>query len=154
MHETKEVTPTLRPARPEDQAAVVGLVASAGLPTAGVEIGSAEFVVAEYAGRIVGVAGLETYGTDGLLRSVAVAEEWRGRGLGGELTRSILEAARRRGLEDLYLLTETAADFFSRFGFQPIRREDASEAVKASEEFRDLCPASSTVMVRSVAPVG
>lgn len=153
MHETKEVTPTLRPARPEDQAAVVGLVASAGLPTSGVEIGSAEFVVAEHAGRIVGVAGLETYGTDGLLRSVAVAEEWRGRGLGGELTRSILEAARRRGLEDLYLLTETAADFFSRFGFQPIRREDASEAVKASEEFRDLCPASSTVMVRSVAVV-
>lgn len=153
MHETKEVTPTLRPARPEDQDAVVGLVASAGLPTSGVEIGSAEFVVAEHAGRIVGVAGLETYGTDGLLRSVAVAEDWRGRGLGGELTRSILEAARRRGLEDLYLLTETAADFFSRFGFQPIRREDASEAVKASEEFRDLCPASSTVMVRSVAVV-
>jgi len=151
MQETKKVAPTLRPARPEDQDAVVGLVASAGLPTSGVEIGSAEFVVAEYGGRIVGVAGLETYGTDGLLRSVAVAEDWRGHGLGGELTRAILESARRRGLTDLYLLTETAADFFARFGFRPIRREDASEAVKASEEFRDLCPVSSTVMVRSMA---
>lgn len=151
VQETKKVVPILRPARPEDQDAVVGLVASAGLPTSGVEIGSAEFVVAEYGGRIVGVAGLETYGTDGLLRSVAVAEDWRGRGLGGELTRAILEGARRRGLTDLYLLTETAADFFARFGFRPIRREDASEAVKASEEFRDLCPVSSTVMVRSMA---
>jgi amino-acid N-acetyltransferase len=151
MQETLQVAPLLRPAKPEDQDAVVGLVASAGLPTPGVEIGLAEFVVAEYAGRIVGVAGLETYGADGLLRSVAVAEDWRGRGLGGELTRSILDAARRRGLTNLYLLTETAADFFSRFGFRPIRREDASEAIRASEEFRDLCPVSSTVMVRSVA---
>jgi amino-acid N-acetyltransferase len=151
MQETLQVAPLLRPAKPEDQDAVVGLVASAGLPTSGVEIGLAEFVVAEHAGRIVGVAGLETYGTDGLLRSVAVAEDWRGRGLGGALTRAIVGAARRRGLTDLYLLTETAADFFSRFGFRAIPREGASEAIRASAEFRDLCPVSSTVMVRSVA---
>jgi amino-acid N-acetyltransferase len=108
-------------------------------------------VVAEFGGRIVGVAGLETHGTDGLLRSVAVADDWRGRGLGGTLTRAIVDAARRHGLIHLYLLTETATDFFPRFGFCPIRREDASQAIRASEEFHDLCPASSTVMVRFIA---
>ena len=149
MRESVHIAPILRPARPEDTDAVLGLLRSAGLPTAGVEIGVAEFVVAEYAGQVVGVAGLERHGADGLLRSVAVAGDWRGRGLGGELTRWILEDARRQGLTDLYLLTETAADFFSRFGFRPIRREDAPEAVKASQEFRDLCPVSATVMVRS-----
>lgn len=150
MDQTQHVTAVLRLARREDQGAVMELVRSAGLPTSGIEIGLAEFVVAEHAGRIVGVAGLETYGTDGLLRSVAVADDWRGRGLGGALTRWILEAARRQGITDLYLLTETAADFFARFGFRPVPREDASEAIRASGEFREVCSVSATLMVRPV----
>lgn len=150
MEGTLHEVPVLRPARPEDQLSVLELLRSAGLPVSGVEAGFTGFVVAEHAGRIVGVAGLEQYGAEGLLRSVAVADDWRGRGLGAALTRAILEAATRHGLTHLYLLTETAADFFPRFGFRPIRREDAPQAIRGSEEFRDLCPASSTVMVRSI----
>ena len=144
----------LRPARPEDYAAVQALLESAALPTAGVDGWFDRFVIAESAGRIVGVAGLEVYGADGLLRSVAVADDWRGRGLGDALTTMILQAAARDGIKDVYLLTTTAAEYFPRHGFRRIDRESASDAVKSSLEFSELCPASSVVMVRLSGHVG
>ncbi|HEX6939695.1 MAG TPA: arsenic resistance N-acetyltransferase ArsN2 [Longimicrobiales bacterium] len=142
---------SLRPARPEDLAPVLDLLTASGLPVAGVEASFDRFMVADDAGRIIGVAGLEVYGADGLLRSVAVAEAWRGRGLGGALTEAILEAAARAGVSTVYLLTETAESFFRGHAFRRIPREEASEGVRASVEFRELCPASSALMVRSLA---
>lgn len=46
----------------------------------------------------------------------------------------------------VYLLTETAAEFFARLGFRPIRRAEAEPAVGASVEFTTACPASATCM--------
>jgi len=140
----------IRPARPEDCGAVIALLETAALPFAGVEDWIENFVVAEQAGRIVGVAGLEVYGRDGLLRSVAVADDWRGRGIGVLLTTRVLDVARRTRLRSVYLLTETAEAFFPRFGFRRIAREAASESVKVSREFSELCPASAAVMVLSL----
>lgn len=142
----------LRPARPEDLPAVLALLEAAGLPTAGVAEWLPRFVVAEGAGGLAGVAGLEAYGDDALLRSVAVAEGWRGRGLGGRLTDAVLASAAAAGVRTVYLLTETAEGFFPRHGFRRIPREEASAAVRASAEFRELCPASSAVMARTLAP--
>lgn len=145
----KEKDVMLRTARAEDLAEVVALLRAAGLPIEGVADGLSRFVVAESSNRIVGVAGLERYGTDGLLRSAAVRQEWRGRGLGGALTAEVLRRATAEGVSDVYLLTETAADFFPRHGFRPIPREEVSSAVRASLEFAALCPSSSIAMVRS-----
>ncbi|HET9984487.1 MAG TPA: arsenic resistance N-acetyltransferase ArsN2 [Longimicrobiales bacterium] len=144
----------LRPARPEDLPAVEALLEAALLPTAGVAEWLPRFVVAERAGRIVGVAGLEVYGADGLLRSVAVDGDWRGRGLGRALTDEVLAVATREGVRTVYLLTETAERYFPRHGFRRIARQEVSEAVQASVEFRELCPVSSTVMARSLLPAG
>ena len=94
------------------------------------------------------MAGLERYGRHGLLRSVAVSPAWRGRGIAGALTEEILATAEREGLEAVYLLTETAADFFARHGFRRIERSAVAESVRASAEFTALCPASAVVMVR------
>lgn len=140
----------LRPTRPEDLAAALELLKAANLPVSGVEEWFDRFVVAEHGGAIVGVAGLEVYGTDGLLRSVAVSADWRGRGLGGALTEEILGRSAQEGITALYLLTETAEGFFPRHGFRRIERDDASEGIRASSEFRDLCPASAVVMVRAI----
>jgi amino-acid N-acetyltransferase len=145
-----EADVVLRPAQPEDLADVLALLEQAGLPVAGVEESFERFVVAEHDGRIVGVAGLEVHGSDGLLRSVAVADDWRGRGLGGALTEEILLRCSRDGLTAVYLLTETAASFFPRYGFVRIERESASDAVKQSAEFRELCPSSSVAMKREL----
>lgn len=149
MNRTRENV-ILRSARPEDYTTVVALLESARLPVAGVDEWFTRFIVAEDDGRIVGVAGLEVYGTDGLLRSVAVADAWRGHGLGSALTNEVLRAATRDGITAVYLLTQTAETFFPRYGFRRITREEASDAVKASLEFRELCPVSSAVMVRSL----
>ncbi len=140
----------LRAARPEDLPAITDLLATAGLPLQGVAEWLSRFVVAEHDGTIAGVAGLEVYGTDGLLRSVAVAEAWRGRGLGGALTAEALASARADGLRAVYLLTETAEHYFPRLGFRRIERGEVPDPVTQSVEFRELCPVSSIVMVMDV----
>lgn len=136
----------VRAAEASDLPAILGLLRDAGLPPDGVEEWVGGFVVAETAGSVVGVAGLERHGRDGVLRSVAVDARMRGSGLGGRLTRRILEAARRDGIRRVYLLTTTAADYFPRLGFRRIRREEASPEVQESVEFREACPASAVAM--------
>lgn len=137
----------LRAARPEDYPAIAALLVAAGLPTDGVMEWLPRFGDDEHEGRVAGVAGLEVHGGDGLLRSVAVAEEWRGRGLGNVLTAEVLASARKEGLRAVYLLTDTAENYFPRLGFRRIARSEVPEPVTQSVEFRELCPASSTVMV-------
>ncbi len=51
---------------------------------------------------------------------------------------------------DVFLLTETAEPFFVRFGFERVSREEAPPQLRASEEFRCLCPESAAFMRRSV----
>lgn len=138
---------SIRPARLDDLKGIAELLESAGLPTAGVADHLTGFVVAEAAGRVVGLAGLEVHGDDGLLRSVVVVPALRGRGLGARLTERILEAARAAKLGRLYLLTTTAEDYFPRYGFRRIHRDDASSDVKRSVEFREACPDSAVAMV-------
>src|SRR5262249_39656641 len=88
------------PATPRDVDAVRRLLVEAALPTAGLldQFPSA-YVLARHGGEAVGVAGLETYGTTGLLRSVAVAPALRRRGTGRALVTDRLAAARARGLD-------------------------------------------------------
>jgi amino-acid N-acetyltransferase len=143
--------PVLRGAAPADLPALQALLQSLDLPTAGVAEFVAGFVVADTAGRIVGAAGLEVHGRDGLLRSVAVEPSLRSRGLGAHLTERVLSAARAAGLRRVYLLTTTAEDYFPRHGFRRIERDEASADVQRSVEFREACPASATVMVLELA---
>ncbi len=143
-----EPTPTIRPRMPADHVAVQQLLSASSLPTTGIEAPGAEFLVAVAGERVVGCAGLERYGDVGLLRSVAVDPEWRGRGLGARLTRRVLAVAEQRGMVRLYLLTENAAKYFRAFGFRAIPRSQADPAVQGSAEFTELCPASATLMLR------
>ena len=118
-----------------------------GLTLDGLEAHLAATIVARDATSLLGCAALELYGTDALLRSVAVAAEHRGKGLGEALTAAAIALARQRGVRGIYLLTETAERFFPRFGFEIISRDAVPAVVKASAEFTTACPASATVMV-------
>jgi arsenate reductase len=139
---------TIRPARPEDVDAVLGLLAEARLPAAGfVDRFPGDYAVARCGGEFAGVAGLEVYGTSGLLRSVAVAPSMRDCGTGRLLVADRLTVARARGLDAVYLLTTSAADYFERLGFSRAPREKAPADLAASPEFADACPASATCMV-------
>jgi amino-acid N-acetyltransferase len=105
------------------------------------------FLVAREDGRVVACAALEEYEGVGLLRSVAVDPSHRDRGLARSLVTTLIERAHSRGLAAVYLLTDTAADYFARHGFRTITRAQVRHAVLASEQFRGENCASSTVMV-------
>jgi amino-acid N-acetyltransferase len=138
-------------ARPEDFGAIVALLKQCGLPADDLSAAqTGDFVVAEEAGRIVGTAALQRFGDDGLLRSLAVAEPWRGRGLGAALVEAIEQRARSSRLHMLWLLTTTAAGYFAARGWRPASREAAPAPMRAASQFAAVCPASAVCMTRSL----
>jgi amino-acid N-acetyltransferase len=157
---TRESTVVLRAATSRDEAAVEALLTASDLPLDGVHDALSCFIVAEDAGDIVGVAGIEACGVTGehaLLRSVAVAPTWRKRGLGRALVTRTIAEAEARGAKALYLLTTTAETYFPSFGFHATARDSVPDDVRSTAEFQGACPASATVMVRTIsdqAPVG
>jgi amino-acid N-acetyltransferase len=145
-------TDTIRRADASDRDAIADLVAGAGLPPEGVLDEASVFFVAERGSRVVGCCGLEIYGEDALLRSVAVAAAERGRGTGARLVAHALSDARERGLASVFLLTTTAPGYFPRFGFSDVARDDVPARVRESDEFRGICPSTATVMRLALAP--
>ena len=97
--------------------------------------------------EIIGVAGLEIYGVNGLLRSVAVDKNFRGKGIAGQLIRKV-EA--HVGLKEIYLLTETAAAYFEKKGYRVIARMEVPDEVQQSSEFSLVCPQSAIVMKKII----
>ena len=144
----------LRGAEPSDWVAISTLLDDADLPLAGAHEHLRNFIVAEGAGgALLGCAALERHlstegevRVSGLLRSLAVALPARGLGVGARLVERLLTLAREADLADVTLLTTTAADYFSRFGFRAIARDEASAPVRDSLEFREACPDTATVM--------
>jgi len=132
----------LRPATPADLVAVRALLRDAKLPADGIEdqFGEAYVVGVRREGRIVGLAGLEVYGSEGLLRSVVVVPPLRGLGLGEALVGDRLARARTLKLTSVWLLTTTAAGFFDQLGFTRVERTSAPPALQASKEFSVVCP--------------
>lgn len=136
----------VQPAQQIDLPYVLSLLEDEKLPVSGVEQVFESFLVVKQRDQVLAAGAIEPHGADGLLRSVVVHPEQKGKGLGGLLVAALLESFDG----DVYLLTETAATFFVRFGFESVSREVAPAAVQDSEEFRSLCPESATFMRRSV----
>src|SRR5690348_14849185 len=136
----------LRPAEIADLPAIESLLSAANLPLAGVAESLPGFVIAESGGAIVGTAALEVCCDNALIRSVAVAPEWRSRGLGRALVTRVIANAEANGLRALYLLTTTAEHYFPSFGFQRITRGEVPADIRDTEEFATACPESAVVM--------
>jgi amino-acid N-acetyltransferase len=96
--------------------------------------------------QVFGIGGLEVFGNLALLRSVAVKPDVRGKGIGKELVAQIEQVAKHSGIKALYLLTNTAPDFFKSIGYQQIHREDFAEPLKQTSQFSGLCPVSAICM--------
>jgi amino-acid N-acetyltransferase len=140
------------PARPHDLRGALDLLGRAELTEQDVaERWGHYFVVREDDGRVVGMAGLEIHGEDGLLRSVAVDEDYRGQGLAASLVEAAMARAKLVRLRSVYLLTTTARDYFARHGFSDCPRDEAPAAIRESWEFRSGCPSTAAFMKRTVA---
>lgn len=143
--------PCLRQAVPADWIAVRHLLTDSGLPVEDLgpdSLGS--FLVAEDGKDIVGLIGLEVFGTTGLLRSLVVAGVARRTGLGGKLVGSLESAAQTAGIEELWLLTIDAEKFFQRQGFTIVDREVVPDSIRATDEFGELCPSTAFLMMKSI----
>jgi amino-acid N-acetyltransferase len=138
----------------KDLADIKLILEESGLPSQDCEPHLANFFVAEVDTRLVGVGGLELRGVDGLVRSIAVLPAYRGRGIGLALYQRIVNRAIRSGIRRLYLLTETAEDYFASLDFAPIPRDDTPLSITGTRQFRELCPRSATVMYRELARSG
>lgn len=131
----------------DDFSALVALLDEAGLPEAGLRDHLASTrVFRSSAGSLAASGALELYGEVALLRSVAVATTLRGQGLGRRMTQAMLGLAGERGVREVFLLTETAEQFFEGFGFAGVDRASVPAAIRSTVEFASACPASATVM--------
>jgi len=143
---------TIDRAADPDRTAIETLLVANGLPLDGLEIALRTAVVARREGGIVGCAAFEQYGSVGLLRSVCVAADRRGTGLG----RGLVEAAERLaagvGVAELFLLTETAEAWFPRLGYVSTTRASVPAALSASPEFTSACPDSAAVLRKTLRP--
>lgn len=120
------------------------LLAACGLPIEGLDRLERVVVRHDDVAAVIACAGLERQGHQWLLRSVAVAPEHRGEGLGAEVVEEALD-----GIEgEVVLLTQSAAAWFDRFGFDVVDRAEVDGPVTQSAMWTSLCPASATVMVR------
>ena len=140
----------IRPAAAADLAPVLTLLAAAGLPEAGLPAHVETVLVAGEGGAVVGCAALEIYGGDALLRSVTVAKDCRGQGLGARLTKAALELAGARGIRRVFLLTTDADAYFATQGFTSVERDTAPTSIRASDEFASACPASAKLLLRRI----
>ncbi len=134
-----------------DLLAIQQLLGSCQLPCEDITADKLEhyFVIREQE-KIVAAIGLEKYNGYGLLRSLAVSNKYRNRGLGKLLVEKLESYAEERDVKELYLLTTSAASFFSELNYVRIDRGEAPAVIRQSEEFSTICPSSATLMRKEI----
>jgi arsenate reductase (glutaredoxin) len=132
-------------------ATLVAALADGGLHTDDLDLpGRTFFRYRDADGAVVGHAGYELYGTDALLRSVVVAPEARGRGIGRALVRLLMRRAVAEGAREAYCLTIDARAFFAALGFAVIARADAPAAIRSTKQMAELCPDNAVLLHRRI----
>ena len=136
-------------AEPQDDAAIRQFLEANDLLHQDIEANDLKhFLLARKGPEIAGLVGLEIREGNALLRSLAVAEGYRNKGLATVLVERIENYARSLKITTLYLLTLTAEDFFAKRDFQQTARTSAPAGIQKTAEFRGLCPASAAFMTK------
>jgi len=130
-------------------AAVNDLLAKADLPASDLDQGKlANFFGCESDNDLIGLVGLELFDSVALLRSLAVDVSRQDGGLGRLLVDRAEDHAKSRGVRRIFLLTTTAESFFEHLAYRKVPRENAPVEIRATEQFSDLCPAESALMMK------
>lgn len=122
---------------------------SAGLPTEDVTLERIA-LIAEVDGNVAGLIGLEKFGDSGLLRSLVVDNRYRKSGFGRTLVGELENHALAQGIRTLWLLTIDADGYFERFGYRRKQRSEAPPAIRATDEFAELCPDDAVLMKKAL----
>ncbi len=131
--------------------ALVAALADAGLPVTDLgEPGRQFFRYDTLDGETGGFGGLEPHGRDVLVRSGVVLPAVRGGGIGRNLVALLLFRAQAAGARQAWLLTTSAAPFFTALGFREMARDAAPAAIRASRQGAGLCPSSAPLLTRRI----
>lgn len=140
-----------------DFSAIAQLLDKVNLPTEGVAEHIENFLVifdkenTSSDSLIIGCVGLEIYQKNALLRSLAVHPTKQKIGLGNALADAVVEYAKKKGMRNLFLRTDTAEHFFVRKGFHVISLKEIPDSIKQSVEFdSSVCSESATNMKLSL----
>lgn len=134
----------------QDLIAIRVLLERSGLPTSDLESARPEFAVIREQGQVIAAGALQHFGSAALLRSVVVAPDRRGSGVGHAMVSGLERIACAARISRLVLLSQTAVEFFARQGYRVIERDAAPRDMHGSEEFRSLCASSATCMAKSL----
>ena len=137
------------PASQNSFSAAIALLKKNNLPTEDLDPGKQLFVVEE-GDNVIATVAVEYNYTDALLRSLSVSSEKRNSGIGAELVEFIEDYVQKQGVQRVYLLTTTAADFFSKRGYTIIDRSNVPGFIQNTREYSVLCASSSTVMKKEL----
>lgn len=122
-----------------------------GLPSDDIYASHLQFFGIHRANRLVAVIGLESYDSVALLRSLAVLPDYRSLGVARKLVSFIEAQAVQQGVQDLYLLTSTASNFFRSLDYQLAERCVAPLSIQQTAQFSGLCPASASFLTKRLA---
>jgi amino-acid N-acetyltransferase len=137
------------PASQNSFSAAIELLKKNNLPTEDINPGTQLFVVEE-GDNVIATVAVEYDYNDALLRSLSVSEEKRSSGIGAELVDFIEDYVRKQGVRTIYILTTTAAGFFSRRGYTLIDRSNVPPFIKDTKEYSVICASSSTLMKKKL----
>jgi amino-acid N-acetyltransferase len=129
---------------------IINLLQSQKLPSEDLPLLLNDFYIALEADELTGVIGMERYGHYGLLRSMVVHPDYRNKHIAEMLVKRLEEKAVSSGITSMFLLTETAANYFERKGYDTISRDDVPSDLMRSTEFSHVCPVSATVMKKQL----
>lgn len=128
-----------------DIAEIKELLTASGLPIVGVDKAVEQFLVAKDS-QVIGVLGALYNPPKALLRSFAVIPMQRSKGIGATLVAEIFKELQRQKLEEVYLITDTAAEYFKRIGFFEISRAEMPAKLLKESGLEQACPCSSSCM--------
>lgn len=137
----------------KDRNDIISLLQKEKLPTEDLPLSLNHFFIAtDKFHKVIGAIGLETHGEFGLLRSMVVDSNYRNRGIATILVNRLETQASQMGFRSMYLLTETAVEYFRRKGYMSISRDEVPAEIKTSSEFSNVCPVSAEVMIKPILP--
>jgi len=140
-------------AHEDSREAVVELLKRERLPADDLPTHLDDFILAMADSQVIAAIGLERYGVYGLLRSLVVRPDYRNQYIAGKLIGQLESNAAASGLKEIYLLTETAPDYFDKKGYTRISRIEVPDILMQSSEFSHTCPTSAIVMRKTLKAV-
>lgn len=143
---------TLKSAINEELDKALSLLENNHLPTSDIGKNVELYTVYDHQ-NLIGTIGLEAFNTclpdrqaEGLLRSFSLDSAVQNKGFGSKILTIFEEKISENGIKNLYLLTTTAQGFFEKNNYQTILRDDVSEVIRQTTEFKGTCPSSAIVM--------